>query len=83
VSSPTDCPSLIERVRRIIMEEVLPILHMDGGGVEVLTIQDGVVQVRLLGSCGGCPGTIQTVLMVLEEELRRRVPGVEYLEAVP
>jgi Fe-S cluster biogenesis protein NfuA len=62
---------------------VLPVLQMDGGGVEVLAVHDGVVQVRLLGSCGGWPSTIQSVLMVLEDELRRRVSGVEYLEAVP
>jgi Fe-S cluster biogenesis protein NfuA len=56
---------------------------MDGGGVEVLAVHGGVVQVRLLGSCGGCPSTVQSVLLVLEDELRRRVPGIEYLEAVP
>jgi Fe-S cluster biogenesis protein NfuA len=83
MSPPTDSTSLTERIRRIIIEEVLPILHMDGGGVEVLAVQEGVVQVRLLGSCGGCPSTVHTVLLLLEDELRRRVPEIEYLEAVP
>jgi Fe-S cluster biogenesis protein NfuA len=75
--------AVLQRVRQVLAEGVAPLLQMDGGAVEVLGVQDGVVQVRLGGVCGGCPGTIAAVLFSLEEELRRRVPGVEYLEAVP
>ena len=56
---------------------------MDGASIEVLSVQDGVVQVRLLGACAACSGSAYAVLMGIEEELRRRVPEVEYLEAVP
>ncbi len=83
MSPSNNSPNLMERVCQIIHEEVLPILHLDGGGIEVLGVDQGVVRVRLLGSCGSCPSTIHTVLLILEDELRRRVPGVEYLEAVP
>jgi Fe-S cluster biogenesis protein NfuA len=72
-----------ERVSRVLAEEVLPLLQMDGGGAEVLGVQDGVVRLRLTGTCGSCPGTVRAVVMGIEEELRKRVPGVEYLEAVP
>jgi Fe-S cluster biogenesis protein NfuA len=74
---------LKERVERMIQEEVAPALQMDGGSIEVLGVEDGVVQVRLGGVCSGCPSTIQAVVMGLEEELRRLIPEVEYLEAVP
>lgn len=83
MSEPDDCTNLKQRVSRILAEEVIPALQMDGGSVEVLGIDAGVVQVRLLGTCGGCPSTIGAVLMGLEEELRSRVPEIEYLEAVP
>ena len=56
---------------------------MDGGGVEVLAVEDGVVQVRLHNLPGCCPSTVHAVIMGIEDELRRRVPEVEYLEAVP
>ena len=75
--------ALHERVAKIVRDEVAPLLDMDATGIEVLSIQDGVVQVRLSGVCGGCPGSVQAVIMGIEEELRRRVPEVEYLEAVP
>jgi Fe-S cluster biogenesis protein NfuA len=83
VPESNDQDSLLSTVRRVVATEVLPLLQMDGGGVEVLGIDDGVVRVRLLGTCSGCPATIQAVILGVEEELRKRVPGVEYLEAVP
>jgi Fe-S cluster biogenesis protein NfuA len=78
-----DCTNLKQRVQHVIAEEVAPLLQMDGAAIEVLSVQGGVVQVRLAGTCAACPGTTYAVLMGIEEELRRRVPEVEYLEAVP
>lgn len=75
--------NLKQRVAHLLREEVAPTLQMDGGSIEVVAVEDGVVQVRLGSVCGGCPGTIHAVIMGLEEELRRRIPEVEYLEAVP
>ena len=56
---------------------------MDGGSIEVLAVADGVVQVRLHGLCTGCPSSIYAVVMGIEEELRRRIPEVRYLEVAP
>jgi len=78
-----DAGSLKERVTRVLAEEVGPALQMDGTAIEVLDITQGVVQVRLNGVCSGCPSTIMAVLMGIEQELRQRIPEVEYLEAVP
>jgi Fe-S cluster biogenesis protein NfuA len=80
---PTHCTNLKQRVEHILAEEIVPLLQMDGTSVEVIEVQDGIVQVRLHGSCTGCPSTIQAVIMGIEQELRQRVPEVEYLEAVP
>jgi Fe-S cluster biogenesis protein NfuA len=71
------------RVARILTEEVAPALAMDGAGLEVLDVADGVVRLRLGGTCSGCPSTVMAAIMGIEQELRRRVPEVEYLEAVP
>ncbi|HMC89305.1 MAG TPA: NifU family protein [Gemmataceae bacterium] len=71
------------RVAQVLESEVKPALHMNGTEIEVLDVQDGVVQVRLHGTCTGCPSTIMAVIMGIEEELRKRIPEVQYLEAVP
>lgn len=81
--SPAD-PSnnLNERVARVLAEEVGPALDMDGASLEVVEVIDGVVRLRLGGVCSGCPGTVMAVINGIEQELRRRIPEVEYLEAV-
>jgi len=74
---------LCERVRRILIEEAAPALHLDGSAIEVCGIDNGVVQLRLGSVCACCPSSIMAVVMGLEQELRRRLPEVEYLEVVP
>jgi len=83
MSAPANPGDLRERVARVLAEEVGPALRIAGTDIEVLGVHDGVVEVRLHGACGGCPATTMTVIMGLEEELRRRVPELQYLEAMP
>jgi Fe-S cluster biogenesis protein NfuA len=71
------------RVAQVLAAEVGPALQMDGADIEVLDVQEGVVRVRFHGTCGGCPSTIMALIMGIEQELRKHVPEVEYLEAVP
>lgn len=71
------------RVEKLLAEEVGPALEMDGTAIEVLDVTDGVVRVRLGGVCGNCPSSIMAAVMGIEQELRQRLPEVEYLEAVP
>lgn len=73
---------LLEQVKDVVAKEVLPALEMDGTAVEVLGVEEGIVQVRLTGTCTGCPSSIRAAIMGIEEELLKRVPGVRYLEAV-
>ena len=73
---------LKERVSRLLTEEVGPALAMDGANFEVVDVTDGVVRLRLGGTCGCCPSTIMAVIMGIEQELRQRIPEVEYLEVV-
>lgn len=78
----TSTTDLHQRVTRVLAEEIAPALQADGGTVELIEVVDGVARVRLDGICNGCPSTIMAVLTVVEQELRRRVPEVEYIEPV-
>ncbi len=71
------------RVEHALKNEIAPALLLDGAGIEVLEVADGIASVRLSGVCAGCPATIMTILTSLEDELRKKVPEVEILEAVP
>ncbi len=74
---------LKDRVTRMLIEEVAPALELDGSGIEVHDVTDGVVQLRLNGVCSGCPSTIMAVIMGLEQELRQRIPEIAYVEMLP
>ena len=73
---------LRDRVEHALKHEIAPALLLDGNGIEVLDVSDGIAQVRLTGACAGCPATIMTVITSLEDELRKKVPEVEVIEAV-
>ena len=74
--------TLRDRVEHVLKNEIAPALLLDGNGIEVLDVSDGIASVRLTGMCAGCPATILTVITSLEDELRKRVPEVEVLEAI-
>lgn len=71
---------------RLEVEEVLdsirPALQADGGDVELVDIDGGVVKVRLLGACGGCPMATMTLKGGIEAALKERIPAVERVESV-
>jgi Fe-S cluster biogenesis protein NfuA len=69
------------RVEEVIRAEVAPLLDLDGTGIDVLDVEHGCARVRLNGVCAGCPATVMFVVHGIEQELRKRVPEVEYLEA--
>jgi Fe-S cluster biogenesis protein NfuA len=55
---------------------------MDGGDVELVDVEDGVVKVKLMGACAGCPMSQMTLKMGIESYLKKKVPGVRTVESV-
>ena len=80
--SSRDLRDLRDRVEHALKVEIAPALLLDGNGIEVLEVTNGIATVRLTGVCAGCPATIMTIITGLEDELRKRVPEVEILEAI-
>ena len=74
---------LATRVANALAAHVGPALEMDGTRLEVLDVTDGVARIRLNGVCGNCPSSIMLVVHGIEEELRKHVPEINYVEAVP
>lgn len=71
------------RIETALRNQVAPTLGLAGSGIEVVAFENGIASVRLGAVCGGCPATILSVLTQMEQELRRHMPEVEILEAVP
>jgi Fe-S cluster biogenesis protein NfuA len=71
---------LAERVAGAL-DEVAPYLGAHGGGVELLDVTDGVVRLKLQGSCHGCPSSTATLKLAIEEAVHRAAPDVERIDA--
>lgn len=70
-----------ERVKSAI-EKVRPLLQRDGGDIELVSVESGVVKVKLRGACCGCPMSQMTLKNVVEETLKKEVPEVKRVETV-
>lgn len=65
------------------LEKIKPGLQADGGDIELVNVtDDGVVQVRLLGSCAGCPMSQMTLTHYVEQTLKEMVPEVKMVQNV-
>ncbi|MGB7922556.1 MAG: NifU family protein [Pyrinomonadaceae bacterium] len=63
------------------LDKVRPYLESHGGNVEVLGINDGVVRLRLQGSCKSCPSSSMTLKLAIEEAIYEAAPDVASIEA--
>lgn len=63
------------------LDKVRPYLSSHGGNVEVIGIEDGVVRLRLQGSCKSCPSSAMTLKLAIEEAIYEAAPDVTAIEA--
>ena len=60
-----------------------PSLQADGGDVKLVDVdENGLVKVKLMGACGGCPMSQMTLKMGIEKILKQNVPEVTSVESV-
>lgn len=78
----TEVP-ITERIENAL-DSIRPALHIDGGDVELVGFShsDGVVQVKLVGACGGCPISSVTVKQGIERRVKAMVPEVTGIAVV-
>jgi Fe-S cluster biogenesis protein NfuA len=66
----------------VSLDRIRNALRVDGGDVQLVEINDGIVKVKLQGSCAGCPFSQMTLKNFIEKELRKDVSGVKGVESV-
>ena len=70
-----------DRVAHVI-ERIRPAVQMDGGDIELVDVVDGIVKLRLVGACHGCPSSMMTLKMGIERAIRSEVPVITGVETV-
>lgn len=65
------------------IEAIRPALQADGGDMRILNLDEetGVLDIELLGACGGCPMSSVTLKAGIERILKDRVPGINEVRA--
>jgi len=64
------------------LAKIRPALQADGGDVELVGVDNGVVKVKLTGACAGCPVATMTLKQGIERLLKEQIPGVKEVVAV-
>lgn len=60
-----------------VLDKLRPFLQRDGGDVELVDVEDGIIKLRLMGACGSCPSSTITLKAGIERALLEEVEGVE------
>ena len=73
----------VKKIRTILEEYIRPAVEQDGGAITFHSFHDGVVKVRLQGSCSGCPSSMVTLKAGIENLFKRMMPDeVNSVEAL-
>ncbi len=64
------------------LAQIRPALQADGGDVELVDVNEGVVKLKLKGACAGCPMATMTLQHGIERMLKEQVPEVKEVVAV-
>jgi Fe-S cluster biogenesis protein NfuA len=65
-----------------VLDKLRPYLQRDGGDVQLVDVEDGIVKLRLMGACGSCPSSTITLKAGIERALLEEVPGIKEVQQV-
>jgi Fe-S cluster biogenesis protein NfuA len=66
---------ILQRINAVL-DDLRPNIQMDGGDIEFVKFQNGVVYIRMRGACIGCPMSVYTLKMGIETALKERITEV-------
>lgn len=67
----------IENVEKLLEEQVRPSLALHSGDIQVVELTDGILKVRLLGQCSGCPSATLTMEELVNAQLKEAFPQLK------
>ena len=74
--------ALVQRICRLLDEEIRPVVARDGGEIVFVGFREGVVELQMRGACSGCPSATATLKLAVESRLCEEIPEVREVVAV-
>jgi len=65
-----------------VLAQIRPALQSDGGDVELVDVNEGIVRLRLKGACAGCPMATMTLRHGIEQIIKEQIPEIKEVLAV-
>ncbi|HKA89812.1 MAG TPA: NifU family protein [Haliangiales bacterium] len=65
-----------------MLERIRPQLKVDGGDLQLVDVSDGIVTIRMVGGCCGCPFTKLALMNGLEKTIMEQIAGVRQVKLV-
>ena len=82
-SSSEEETETVKKIKTILEEYIRPAVEQDGGAITFHSFKEGIVKVKLQGSCSGCPSSMVTLKAGIENLFQRMMPGeVNSVEAL-
>jgi Fe-S cluster biogenesis protein NfuA len=69
-----------EQVKQVL-DKIRPMLQADGGDVELVDVENGIVKVKLKGACSGCPMSQMTLKNGIERLIKKEIPEIKSVES--
>jgi Fe-S cluster biogenesis protein NfuA len=83
VASTEEDTETVKKIKTILEEYIRPAVEQDGGAITYHSFKDGIVKVKLQGSCSGCPSSMVTLKAGIENLFQRMMPDeVKQVEAL-
>jgi Fe-S cluster biogenesis protein NfuA len=73
---------VVKKIKLLLEEQIRPAVAMDGGDIIFQSFEEGIVRLKMQGSCSGCPSSTLTLKAGIEGLLTRMVPEVKQVEAI-
>tara|TARA_Y100000590_G_scaffold161012_1_gene184605 strand:+ start:113 stop:658 length:546 start_codon:yes stop_codon:yes gene_type:complete len=73
---------IINKINEVLDTKIRPAVARDGGDITFQSFKDGIVTVKLKGSCSGCPSSTMTLKQGVQNLLCHYVPEVKQVEAI-
>ncbi|HBB27898.1 MAG TPA: NifU family protein [Clostridiales bacterium] len=64
------------KINEILHKEINPLLNEHYGSAELVEIKDNIVYIKMLGACGGCPCSQETLENIIEAKIREEIPEI-------
>jgi Fe-S cluster biogenesis protein NfuA len=72
---------ILEKIEEVL-NTLRPFLNADGGDVELVSVEDNIVKLKLLGACSSCNMSHMTMKAGIEEGIKKAVPQITAVEAI-